>query len=48
MSSHAQGTAMFRLGLAIASKIAPAFSAGPVRHCVHFSKTAAKTTTKTV
>ena len=39
---------MFRLGIAIASMIAPAFAAGRVRHCVHFSKTAAKTTTKTV
>jgi hypothetical protein len=39
---------MHRLGLAIASMIAPAFVAGRVRHCVLISKTAAKTTTKTV
>jgi hypothetical protein len=39
---------MFRLGLAIASMIAPAFAAGRVRHCGQVSKTAAKTTTKTV
>jgi hypothetical protein len=46
---HARkGTAMYRLGIAIARMIAPAFNAGRVRHCVSISKTTAKTTTKTV
>lgn len=39
---------MHRYGLAIARMIAPAFNAGRVRYCVSFSKTTAKTTTKTV
>jgi hypothetical protein len=39
---------MYRLGLAIASMIAPAFNAGRVLHCAQISKTVAKTTTKTV
>ncbi|WLS06696.1 hypothetical protein Q9314_10735 [Shinella sumterensis] len=47
-STHAKGTAMFRLGNSIARMIAPAFDAGRVRHCVSISKTTAKTTTKTV
>lgn len=38
---------MYRLGIAIARMIAPAFNAGRVRHCVPISKTTAKTTAKT-
>jgi hypothetical protein len=39
---------MYRLGITIASMIDPALNAGRVRHCASFSKTTAKTTTKTV
>jgi len=39
---------MYRLGLAIASMIAPAFNAGRDSRCASISKTTAKTTTKTV
>jgi hypothetical protein len=39
---------MHRFGFAIAALIAPAFSAGRVRSLPIFSKTMAKTTTKTV
>jgi hypothetical protein len=39
---------MHRFGFAIAALIAPALSAGRVRSFPIFSKTAAKTTTKTV
>jgi hypothetical protein len=39
---------MHRFGYAIAALIAPAFAAGRVRSFSVFSKTTAKTTTKTV
>jgi len=39
---------MHRFGLTIAALIAPAFVAGRVRYFPNFSKTTAKTTTKTV
>jgi hypothetical protein len=48
MSSSGKGTAMHRFGYAIAALIAPAFAAGRVRSFSIFSKTTAKTTTKTV
>jgi hypothetical protein len=47
-STQRKGTDMNRLGFSIARMIAPAFTAGRVRHCVSISKTLAKTTTKTV
>ncbi|WP_162710573.1 hypothetical protein [Rhizobiales bacterium] len=48
MSNSGKGTAMHRFGTSIAALIAPAFVAGRVRSFSIFSKTTAKTTTKTV
>jgi len=48
MSSSGKGPTMHRFGYAIAALIAPAFAAGRVRSFSIFSKTMAKTTTKTV